>query len=279
MVQDISSEQLMLQRDRLATLGILSAGLAHEINNALGYVLSNLRFLIKEMAELEKKLSCGLLWEGEARRRLAECAKVLSESLEGVENIAQLVNDMKGYARGDTGPCEWFELTEVVESSLRIVRHELKHKVSLEKHFDEHLPYVNGNAPKIQQVFVNLLMNAAQAIEEAPKPKEEAAGEGAPVPPGKVDIVLQQKDGGILVVIRDNGRGIPAECMEKVFEPFYSSKPLGKGTGLGLFICRRLVVEHGGHMHLESQVGKGTSVHVWLPLEKLRRTTEELPSL
>ena len=253
----------MFQKDRLAALGMLSAGLAHEINNPLAYVLANLRFLSREIFDLKAQLSNGSKSLVESRPLVAEWAKVLSEAIEGVQQIGKLVKDIKGFARVDANQDEWFELQEIVEASLRIVWHELKHRVFLEKRFDAILPCLHGNPSQIQQVFVNLLMNAAQAIDTPP---------GAL---GKLEIELSRKDEGIYVLVRDNGRGIPAEHMSELFKPFFTSKPPGKGTGLGLFICRQLVLGHGGQLRLESRLGKGTSVHIWLPVQNLKKSTEE----
>ena len=258
MTKDASSElSLQLQNDRLATLGVLSAGLAHELNNPLGYVSANLRFLSREILDLKAQLSNGTKSLEDAAPLLSEWSRVLFESIEGVQSIGNLVRDMKGFARSDSSPPQWFELQEVLESSLRIVWHELKHRICLEKHVDAILPCIEGNPLQMQQVFVNLLVNAAQAMDTAP-------GES-----GKVEVALTKKDGGILVTVKDNGRGIPAEYMEKIFQPFFTSKPSGKGTGLGLFICRQLVMGHGGHIHVESQLGEGTTVRIWLPVQSV----------
>jgi len=263
MTKEVSQNELTLRQDRLATLGILSAGLAHEINNPLAYVLANVRFLSREILELKAQLSNGTKSLEEALPQLSEWAEVLAESIEGVQNISKLVRDMKGFARGGTHQLEWFELQEVIEASLRIVRHEMKHRIALTKRVDTFLPCLYGNPSQLQQVFVNLLMNAAQAMDNLP----EAAG--------KVDIVLTRKGAGVSAIIKDNGRGIPAEHMDKLFLPFFTSKSSEKGTGLGLFICNQLVGMHGGRLRLESHTGKGTTVHVWLPVQNAKASTEE----
>ena len=255
MTKDASSNELGFQQDRLTTLGVLSAGLVHEINNHLGYVLSNLRFVSEGVANLEVQLKNQEAWPTEARPLLAEWAKALAEALEGVQSIHKLVRDIKGFARGDSAERECFALQDVIESSLRVVGHELKHRALLEKHFEALLPPLHGNPSQIQQVFVNLLMNASQALEAPPGGL------------GKVEIRLSREEEGICATIRDNGCGISSEDLEKVCQPFFSKKPSGKGTGLGLFICRQLVAGHGGHMRVESRPGEGTSVQVWLPAQ------------
>jgi len=254
-MEGLEQQALDLQRDRLATLGTLSAGLAHEINNPLSYVLANLRFLSREIIDLKRQLDEGAKPLKNTESLLLECAQVLSESIEGVQQIGKLVKDMKRFARSDESQGEWFELQEILESSLRIIGHELKHRVSIEKQFERVLPCLWGSPARIQQVFINLLMNAAQAIDLPP-------GEL-----GRVEIGLSRKAGGILAVVKDNGTGIPPEHMGKLFDPFFTTKAFENGTGLGLFICKELIVQHGGYLHLESTPGEGTQAHVWLPVK------------
>jgi signal transduction histidine kinase len=263
MTKDVFSNDLALQRDRLVSLGMLSAGLAHEINNPLAYVLSNLWFLSREILDFKTQLSRENLAAADASPLLLEWAEVVSESIEGAQLISKLVRDMKRFAHSEASQLEWFELQEVVESSLRILGHELKHRIHLEKHFDTLLPCLHGNPLHIQQVFLNLLMNAFQAL-------DTSSGKA-----GKVEVALTREGHGICALVSDNGCGIPAEHMSKLFQPFFTSKPFEKGTGLGLFICKQLLAMHGGHIHLKSHVGQGTSVYVWLPVQNLEKPTEE----
>ncbi|MCL2626581.1 MAG: ATP-binding protein [Cystobacterineae bacterium] len=251
--EDVAQRELILQRDRLATLGTLSAGLAHEINNPLAYLLANLRFLSREIFDLKTQLETGRKSLADAEPLFEEWTKLLSESVEGLQQIGRLAKDMQGFARSNSNQEERFEMQEVIESALRIVWHELKNRVLLKKNFERLLPRLWGNPSQIQQVFINLLINAVQAIN---------------LPTGvlgKIEIVLSRKENGVLAVIQDNGPGIPAEHMDKLFDPFFTTKAFGKGTGLGLYICKQLVVRHGGYLRLESNSGQGTQAHVWLP--------------
>ncbi|MCL2013038.1 MAG: HAMP domain-containing histidine kinase [Cystobacterineae bacterium] len=265
--EEAPPKELNPQNDRLATLGMLSAGLAHEMSNPLAYVLANLRFLSREMVELKTQLDNGTKSTAETPPLLAEWTNVLSESVEGIQQISKLIKEIKGFVRGDASQEQWFELQEVVESSLRILGHKLKHLASVEKHFEGILPCLKGNPVQIQQVFINLLMNAAQAMQ------------GPQGVLGKIEIVLSRKENGISAVVRDNGRGISAEQQEKLFEPFFTTKAAGEGTGLGLFICRQLLAQHGGYLHLESALGQGTLAHVWLPVQSAKKPRQEFEAV
>ncbi len=260
LVRDITQQKTLelklLQADRLAALGTMAAGVAHEVNNPLGYVSSNLNFIGEVLEEVKQALS-----EPEApkdpealRRTLEECVEALREAKQGTTRIRAVVGDLTTFARGeDTASREGLaDVRRALETSLNMAMPQLKHRARVVKNLGE-LPSVRGNESRLGQVFLNLLLNAAQAIAEG------APGENT------IEVRAWAEPGGVLVEVRDTGEGIPAENLERIFDPFFSTKPAGVGTGLGLAISHGLISAMKGELSVESTVGKGTCFRVRLP--------------
>jgi two-component system NtrC family sensor kinase len=268
-----SSQAALVHAEKMSSLGQMVAGLAHEINTPLGYVRNNLELLqalfarLRELVtDLELLLSAGAQDRSEAvidaRQRLAsalaefvqtraleDSAGLLEDTLYGVDQIKTLVVNLRDFSRLDRDLEEELDLNECLEQTLNIARPLLKGKVELIKRYGE-LPRMRGAASQLNQVFLNLLSNAVQAIEHDR---------------GRILLATQASDGWVEVSVADNGRGIPREHLGRIFEPFFTTKPAGQGTGLGLSICDQIVRAHGGELRVSSLVGVGTRFVVRLP--------------
>lgn len=228
----------LVQSEKMAFLGQLAAGVAHEINNPVGYVMSNLQTL---RDDLERQLG------GEGLD--AEMREMLAESLAGLEQVRDIVSRLKNFARPDEAEPELANVNEVIEGSIRIVWNELKHRCTVHKELGE-APEILCRPGQLGQVFTNLLVNAAQAITDH----------------GLIRISSRANGEEITVVISDTGAGISEEHLPVVFTPFFTTKPPGKGTGLGLAVSYGIVTAHGGTIEVASRPGEGSRFTVRLPL-------------
>lgn len=257
LVRDITRhktlELKLLQADRLAALGTLAAGVAHEVSNPLGYVSSNLQFISEELAEVRRALD-GSIDPDRVRRTLEECVEALDEARQGTSRIRQVVGDLKMFARGEEADAgeSLVDVRRVLEASISMAMPELKHRARLVRELGD-VPPVYGNESRLGQVFVNLLLNAAQAITVG-SPQENT-----------VTVRAWTEGGRVVAEIRDTGVGIPRENLERIFDPFFSTKPVGVGTGLGLAICHGIVSGMQGEITVESTPGRGTAFRVLLP--------------
>jgi PAS domain S-box-containing protein len=234
----------LVQADRLVAMGTLAAGVAHEINNPLAYVIAALDHLEETMLAMPA---------GPPGAGLREAREVLAEAREGAERVRLIVRDLKSFSRVEDARVERVDLRKVLEASINIAMNELKHRARLVTAFGQ-APLVLANEAKLGQVFLNLLINAAQAI-----------------PPGHVDqheirvTSSTEADGRARVEVSDTGAGIPPALADRIFEPFVTSKRPGEGTGLGLSICRSVVGTLGGEVGFESAPGQGATFWVVLP--------------
>jgi PAS domain S-box-containing protein len=230
--------------ERLASLGTLSAGVAHEINNPLAFVTANLSWLKGRLAEVAATL--GPRWQ--------EIESALSDCAEGAERIRTIVQDLKTYAsgsaRGEAGPTD---LAAVLEFALRVADNEVRHRARVVRDLRP-VPRVHGGHARLGQVFLNLLVNAAQAIEPGRVERNQI----------RVSTCHDEATGRVLVEVQDTGAGMERAVAARAFDPFFTTKPVGSGTGLGLFICHGIVTELGGEIAVESEPGKGTTFRVWL---------------
>jgi two-component system, NtrC family, sensor kinase len=248
-------EQRLIQADRLAAMGTLAAGVAHEVNNPLSYICSNLNF-ISEGVEGLRYLLKGPRDEKVPAQMLAaidECLEALSESQQGARRILHLAGNLKTFARGHDTPQARVEVRRALEASLALCKRELSGRARLVLHLEE-VPAVVGNETHLEQVFLNLLLNAAQAIPEGAPEQHE------------VGVRLLVERGQVVVEIRDTGAGMPEEMIQRIFDPFFSTKPVGTGTGLGLSISHGIITSMGGDISVESAVGRGTCFRVRLPI-------------
>jgi PAS domain S-box-containing protein len=237
-------EQLMVS-DRMASVGILAAGVAHEINNPLAAVLTNLHMAVEAIPTLK------LAAESESAR--VELGEELRDALEASERLRDIVRDLKIFSRTPETSIGPVDIQRILESSLRMAWNELKHRARIDRRY-QIVPPVNGDESRLGQVFLNLIVNAVQAMDEGHADKNVLT----------VATALDAR-GRIEVEIRDTGSGMTSEVLAHLFTPFYTTKPVGVGTGLGLSICNRIVQALGGEITVESEAGKGTSFHVCLP--------------
>jgi len=283
--QDLSEikqlQQQVLQQEKMASIGQLAAGVAHEINNPMGFIHANLYQMTEYLDDLDAYLDAvDVLVEavsvgGEAQSRAAVRAlietkdrvdadflrrdfrKAVLESQEGSERIRHIVRDLRDFSHKGDDERTLADVNQCVDTTANIVFTMMKHGVTLEKDYAE-LPELRCFPMALKQVFMNLLVNAYQAIEEA---LARDAG------PGLIRIVTAQREGGIVVRIQDTGVGIAPVDQQRIFDPFFTTKEVGSGTGLGLSTSYGIVERHGGRMTVESEPGRGSTFDVWLPLD------------
>lgn len=237
--------------ERMASVGLLSASIAHEINNPLAVVIGNLELVMLSLNELTKgsdTLAAQML------EKLGTADDPLRDALEAAERVRQIVRDLKIFSRSDSSDdaLQPVDLHKVINSTLRMATNEVRHRAKLVKVLGE-IPPVQGSELRLGQVLLNLVVNAAQAI-----PVGQAAD-------NEIKITTFTEGERVVVEIADTGVGIPADKLDRVFDPFFTTKPAGVGTGLGLAICHRIIVELGGEIGVSSVVGKGTIFRVTLP--------------
>ena len=240
-------EARLLLADRMATVGTLAAGVAHEINNPLAYVLSSLSWLDEELTRNET--SFGREADG------AEVRSALQEALHGVSRVRDIVRDLRTFAQegGGGGGGMRLDLRDPLEAALRMVANELRHRAVLRRELAE-VPHVRGDEAQLAQVFLNLLTNAVQALPERPAQQNEI----------RVTTRLAEK-GWVAVEVADNGKGMTEDQARRVFDPFFTTRPVGAGQGLGLSVCLGIVRGLGGRIDVETREGKGSLFRVVLP--------------
>ncbi|MGZ3449057.1 MAG: two-component system sensor histidine kinase NtrB [Polyangiales bacterium] len=239
----VRMQQKLIVADRLASVGLLAAGVAHEVNNPLGYVLNNIEIARRELAPIGER---------------AEVARqVLSVALEGVDRIRNIVRDLLMLARGDDAAVAAIDVRAVAESTLALAAREIERSARLVLDFRP-APLVTSSESRIAQVLLNLIVNALEAMRDRPREENELVVRIAPA-----------GDERLLLEVSDNGPGISPSDLSRVFEPFFTTKPAGQGTGLGLAIVQRLVVEIGGEINVSSTPGRGTTFRVLLPATRV----------
>jgi len=236
----------LLTSGRMAAVGELAAGIAHELNNPIAYVRANLSVLREHVDTLRKALANG---PASVVPVLAEAEEIVEESLEGMDRAAGIVRDVREFSHAGSGGRQGADLRDLVEQSARVAR--LQTPRGAEVEVDCHgLPPLECEPQRLKQLFLNLLVNAGQAVE----------------PGGHIRVSGELHEGGVLLRFRDDGSGIAPEHIERIFDPFFTTKPVGVGTGLGLAIAFRIVEEHAGRIEVSSELGAGTEFRVWLPL-------------
>jgi len=264
------AQAALVQQEKLASLGQLAAGMAHEINNPVAFVSNNLAVLRRDVAA-----ALGLLDHYRAGRdalarvepdRAASAARLEEEidlaflreslprlfdkTLEGLQRVRDVVRNLRDFARLDEADFKEVDLNAALATTCEVLRHEMRQKqVELRTRFDD-VPRIQCQAAKINQVFLNILMNAAQACG----------------PGGVVEVRTRAgEEGGAVIEVEDNGGGIRPEHLPHIFEPFFTTKPVGQGTGLGLSVGYGIVRDHGGRIDVESEVGRGSVFRIRLP--------------
>jgi PAS domain S-box-containing protein len=244
-------EAHVVQSDRLASLGTLAAGVAHEINNPLTYVITNVGYVGERLGALARDL--GDAASDDLRGRLAEVREALAEAQEGAQRVRQIVRDLRTYSRGDDDQEKTVNVQRVIEWSINMTMNEIRHRARLVKDLGA-VPGVRGTETRLGQVFVNLLVNAAQAI---------AAGSSAD---NEIRVsTMTDANGRAVICVSDTGPGISPDVLDHIFEPFFTTKPTGVGLGLGLFVCHNIIKGMGGTLTAESPPGAGATFVVTLP--------------
>ncbi len=261
----------LIQSEKMASIGQLAAGVAHEINNPLGYIYSNLNTLkgyltdIKQVASMAKKMANELPSDNSLSSEFNTLAKELDleflqedlqdlvkESIEGATRAKKIVQDLRDFSRIDKQEREIFDVEEGISATLNIVHNELKYKADIVKEYGGIKPFKCVGA-QLNQVFMNLLVNAAHAIDDFGKITVRTGYEG---------------EDYAWIEVEDTGKGIPDDVKNKIFDPFFTTKPVGKGTGLGLSLSYKIIQDHHGRLEVDSVVGKGTKFRVFLPINQ-----------
>jgi PAS domain S-box-containing protein len=246
-IQDVTQQSLMQARlrltDRLSSLGTMAAGVAHEINNPLAFVLANLNVVKGELAAMPEVPGIDV----------EDLRAAVSEALEGAERVRQIVSSLKPFARVDEHQRVQCDIGRILDASLNMARNELRHRALVVKDLQPVGP-VFANEARLGQVFLNLLINAAQAMPDGR------------VTENRVTVTTRQEGDQVLIAVKDNGTGIPPELLSRIFDAFFSTKQIGEGTGLGLFISQGIVKDAGGTLSVTSTVGVGTTFEVRLPV-------------
>jgi len=236
----------LLEADRLTALGVLSAGVAHEINNPLAYVLLNLEYLKRELPKAA----------GDPARVESLMVRV-QDACHGADRVASIVRDLRTFARGEETARQPVGLESVIEAAVNIAYPEIRTRARLERRYQT-VPAVDGNAGRLEQVFLNLLLNAAQAF---PEDSDESDN--------LIRVSLRSEGDQVVAEVADNGPGIPGDLLGRIFDPFFTTKPVGVGTGLGLPICRGIVQTHGGEITVDSKPNAGAVFTLSFPASKL----------
>jgi PAS domain S-box-containing protein len=257
-------EQQGIQNDRLASMGALAAGIAHEINNPTAYVLSNLSFLRSWQDELEQELSrLPGARSPRVEEMLTEAREVVSECLDGCSRIRDIVRDMRCFSHTPDENVTPVDIHASLDVVLRMAHGELKHTARLEKDYAPELPVVLGSEGRLSQVFLNLVINAVHAM-RSETPREHV-----------LRVRTRLEGERVRIDISDTGHGIPPEVLSRIFDPFFTTKPTGVGTGLGLSISHSIVQKMGGEITVESEVGRGTTFTLRLPACTAKQLKEQ----
>jgi two-component system NtrC family sensor kinase len=263
------AQSAAFQQEKMASIGQLAAGVAHEINNPMGFISSNLTTLDKYLerfrefiAAQDQALSAATAEGGLDRIRdlrnklkidyiLDDTKQLISESLDGAGRVRRIVSDLKSFSRVDQAEYSLVDLNECLETTINIAWNEIKYVARMNKDFGP-IPPLKCYPQQLNQVFLNLLINAAQAIREQ----------------GEIGVRTWSEDNSVFVSVSDTGAGIPPEVLNRIFEPFFTTKEVGKGTGLGLSISYDIVKKHGGEINVASEIGQGSTFTVRLPLNR-----------
>jgi signal transduction histidine kinase len=244
------TETQLIQSGKMASIGELASGVAHEINNPLTGVLNSVQ-LIKDKIEQSRDFN------------FEDFKKILDNIEESATRCKTIILSLLNFSRSSRGPFSLLPLNEIIEKVTVLIGREMQlEKINLEKQFQIDLPQILGDAQLLQQVIFNLLSNARWAIQESKK-------KGGII---TVKTRYEPEKSTVLLSISDNGIGIPKENLGKIFEPFFTTRRVGEGTGLGLSIVYSIIKKHEGSIEVESQAGKGTTFKISLPciLEKAK---------
>lgn len=272
----IARTQQLLQSEKMATVGVLSTGIAHEINNPTTFIRTNLQLMSEYIKRMEPKMGdLGDPKNAESVKNiiLNEFPDMIRDAIKGTERIQKIVSGIKHYAHmGDDSFDENVDIREVITQSINLVRTKLRKDIVISENY-LNIKEIKGHFSKLEQVFVNLLVNAADAINDK-MVKRRAVGDREYA--GLIDVSATIIDGDdfgdgptpdyLILTFFDNGAGIPEEKVNRVFDPFFTTKPVGVGTGLGLYISYEIIKQHGGEITVQSDTTDGTAFIIRLPV-------------
>lgn len=266
-----NSQNQLVQTEKMASLGVLAAGVAHEINNPIGYISSNFNslktglqdiqaFINETQKMIEKDTSIesvrddwqALLKKYDLKYTLEDFVDLSNETAEGLNRVKQIVADLRAFTREDKAEKTVVDINDTLRGSINILENQTKYHANVITKLSE-IPTIMGYAGKLSQVFTNLISNANQAVDDN----------------GTIHVFTEKTADGIKISVQDNGHGITEDNMKNLFTPFFTTKPVGVGTGLGLSISHGIVEEHGGKILVSSEVGIGTIFTVLIPLTQV----------
>ena len=235
------------QAEKMATIGVLAAGVAHEVNNPLAAVVGFAEAIQRKLPRIEHHAPPELA---------ADLAEYTDTILKECKRCQDIVQTLLRFSRPRSASFAPVNINQVVDDTLRLLEHHLRKRggLELETNLSQGLPFIYADAPQLKQVLLNLLTNALDAVDDVPNG-------------GRITVsTYAAQDHGVFLEVRDNGRGIPPENQDKLFEPFFTTKPVGRGIGIGLSTCYSIVREHGGAIGVDSETGQGSSFVVHLPI-------------
>ncbi len=244
MIRELDERQnALIQAKKLSAVGTLVSGIAHELNNPLNNISLTAEAILEDFSDLSKE----------------EIEEMLQEILEEARRASSVVKNLLDFSRRrKTDITELIDIKKLIDSTIKIVKNQLMlSDIQLIRNIPSDLPKIKGNEDNLKQVFINLFLNAIQAMPNG----------------GYLKITAREKEGFIEIAVEDRGVGMPPEVMERIFDPFFSTKPVGKGTGLGLSIVYGIVKKHGGHIEVKSRQGQGTTFFVYLPVQSQKAHT------
>jgi len=254
-----SAQRQLLQSEKMASLGQLVAGVAHEINNPVSFIVGNLGPLRDKLETLET--AAARHDDPDLVRLVGRVRRIFETIGRGAERTAGIVQDLRTFSRVGDAERAAFDVHEGLDVSIRLLQGRWESRITIERDYGD-LPLIEAVPGQLNQVFMNLLANACDAVAER----------------GTIRIETRRENGELRIAISDDGTGIAAADLDRVFDPFFTTKPQGHGTGLGLSITHGIVEDHGGRLEVESQVGKGTTFTMWLPIRAAGSAQRPVPS-
>ncbi len=254
----------LVQSSKMASLGSLVAGVAHEINTPVGAISSMHNTLVRAVEKVKAELESCLAENREEKARILSSLQIVDDAnkviASGTDRVIDIVKRLRSFARLDEAELKEADINEGLEDTLAIIHHEIKHNITLHKNYGD-IPGISCFPGHLNQVFLNIFINAKQAIKEK----------------GEISITTYAQDSKVFVEIKDSGEGIPQERLDRIFDPGYTTKGVGVGTGLGLSICYQIIQDHLGEIKVESESGKGTTFTVILPMDLEKRLEASRP--
>ncbi len=256
-------EQVLINSEKMASLGQMAAGVAHEINNPLSYIVSNIQNLAYNLEQFSHLINTLKAEKAITQQTLVDTLQhyqfdelqtdssdIIAEMTEGADRVKEIVQGLRQFAHPDQTQIGDIDITELIDNTLRVAWNEIKYNANVEKNYNTEPVIITGRSTQLSQVFLNLFFNAAQAICDKV---------------GVISITTKADKKNAYITIADNGSGIDENKLNKIFDPFYTTKPIGQGTGLGLAISKAIIEQHSGQIRVESQLSQGTVFYITLP--------------